>query len=97
MSLRPSHLAGPFVAVVLLLATAAPAAADVVVPDDQIVQGNQCVGVLCADGEAFGVGNPPLTAKSDDTPGIRFVQTRPSTPLRPGTSAATRASSSSRT
>jgi len=73
VSLRPSHLAGPFVSAVLLLAAAAPAAADVVVPDNQIVQGKQCVGVLCAGGEVF--GQPPLTVKSENTPGIRFVQT----------------------
>ena len=55
----PLRLAGPFAALVLLLAAAAPAAADVVVPDDQIVQGKQCVGVLCLNGEAF--GDPLLT------------------------------------
>jgi hypothetical protein len=72
--LRPSHLAGPFASLVLLLAAAAPArAADTVVVGNQIVQGKQCVGVLCADGEVF--GGPSLTAKSSDTPGIRFVQT----------------------
>ena len=37
------------------------------------MQGKQCVGVLCADGEVF--GDPPLTTKSADSPGIRFVQT----------------------
>ena len=69
----PLRLAVPFAALVLLIATAAPAAADVVVPDDQIVQGKQCVGVLCVNGEAF--GNPLLTVKSADTPGIRLLQT----------------------
>ncbi len=69
----PLRLAGPLAALVLLLAAAAPAAADVVVPDDQIVQGKQCVGVLCLNGEAF--GDPLLTVKSADTPGIRLLQT----------------------
>lgn len=70
----PLRLAGPFAAVVLLFAAAAPArAADTVVVGNQIVQGNQCVGLLCADGEVF--GGPTLQAKSDNTPGLRFVQT----------------------
>jgi len=74
VSLRRLRLAGPFASLVLLLAAAAPArAADTVVAGNQIVQGNQCVGVLCADGEVF--GQPPLTIKSGNTPGIRFVQT----------------------
>ena len=34
-----------------------------VVTGNQIVQGKQCVGVLCIDGEAF--GDLPLTMKSD--------------------------------
>jgi hypothetical protein len=33
---------------------AAPAAADVVVPDDQIVQGSVCAGPACVDNESFG-------------------------------------------
>jgi hypothetical protein len=36
------------------LGIAAPAQADTVVPDDQIVQGSQCVGAECVNGENFG-------------------------------------------
>jgi hypothetical protein len=38
------------------LATCAslPATAVTVVPDDQVVQGSQCVGTACVDGESFG-------------------------------------------
>jgi hypothetical protein len=57
----------------LALIPAATASADVVVPDDQIVVGKQCVGVLCADGEVF--SNLALKLKSGDTPGINLVQT----------------------
>ncbi len=38
----------------LAAASATPAAADVVVPDDHIVQGSQCIGFDCVDGESFG-------------------------------------------
>lgn len=38
----------------LLLLQAAGARADVVVPDDQIVQGSQCVGLDCVENENFG-------------------------------------------
>src|SRR4051794_41127304 len=74
MSLRPHHR----IAVVALtgglaLLTASAARADVVVGDDQIVVGKQCVGVLCVDGEVF--SNVPLRVKSGDTPGINLVQT----------------------
>jgi hypothetical protein len=57
----------------LALIPAATASADVVVPDDQLVVGKQCVGVLCADGEVF--SNLALKLKSGDTPGINLVQT----------------------
>ena len=74
MSLRPSRFAGPLAAAILLLAAAAPArAADTVVAGNQIVQGKQCVGGLCTDGESF--SNLPLLLKSPDTPGLRLDQT----------------------
>ena len=74
MSLRPHHRFAVFALVGgLALIPAATASADVVVPDDQIVVGKQCVGVLCADGEVF--SNLALKLKSGDTPGINLVQT----------------------
>jgi hypothetical protein len=60
-------------AVVLLLAVAAPAVADNVVADDQIVQGQLCVGTPCVNGEVF--ASPAVRVKVDDTPGINLVQT----------------------
>jgi hypothetical protein len=72
--LRPSRFAGPLAAAILLLAAAAPArAADTVVAGNQIVQGKQCVGALCLDGESF--SNLPLLLKAPDTPGLRLLQT----------------------
>jgi hypothetical protein len=58
---------------VLPLLAAAPALADNVVADDQIVQGNLCVGVPCVNGEVF--GSPALRVKTDDTPTLDLVQT----------------------
>ncbi|HWI72392.1 MAG TPA: hypothetical protein VNT55_10585 [Baekduia sp.] len=58
---------------VLLLMPAAASAADTVVAGNQIVQGFQCVGAPCADGEAM--AGPKIFEKSDDTPGIRLLQT----------------------
>ncbi len=55
------------------LLPAATARADVMVADDQIVNGKQCIGVPCADGEAF--SGPGLMLKSANTPGINLVQT----------------------
>jgi hypothetical protein len=57
----------------LTLIPAATASADVVVADDQLVTGKQCIGVLCANGEAF--SQLALKLKSADTPGISLVQT----------------------
>jgi hypothetical protein len=57
----------------IALAPAARAAADVVVPDDQILNGKQCIGVLCTNGESF--TNLGLKLKSADTPGVSLVQT----------------------
>jgi Collagen triple helix repeat (20 copies) len=51
-----------------------PAAwADTVVPGNQEVQGSQCVGPTCANGETF--GGPGLYVKATDSPGIRLLQT----------------------
>ncbi|WP_051471631.1 hypothetical protein [Patulibacter minatonensis] len=50
---RPRLLALP-VTTLALLALPAVAAADAVVPDDQIVQGSACVGLDCVDNESFG-------------------------------------------
>lgn len=52
---------------------AVPASADVVVADDQIVNGNSCFGTECVNGEVFGPA--PLLLKTTDTPAIRFNQT----------------------
>jgi hypothetical protein len=57
----------------LALIPAATANADVVVADDQLVTGRQCIGVLCANGEVF--SQMGLKLKSADTPGIGLVQT----------------------
>ena len=74
MPLRLSRLAGSLACTAALLAAAAPArAADTVVVGNQIVQGKQCVGALCIDGETF--SNLPLLLKSPDTPGVRLEQT----------------------
>ena len=64
----------PVIVLATLGTTASAAhAVDTVVPNNQIVQGFQCVGALCVDGEPF-LG-PTLMSKSDDTPGLRLVQT----------------------
>jgi hypothetical protein len=68
MTARP--IVAALAALVLLPAAAR---ADVVVPDDQIVTGKQCVGALCADNEVF--ANPAFRVKVGDTPGINLVQT----------------------
>ena len=60
-------------AVVLMLAATVPAVADNVVADDQIVQGQLCVGTPCVNGEVF--ASPAVRVKVDDTPGINLVQT----------------------
>ena len=59
----------------LLVASAAPAAhaADTVIVGNHIVQGFQCVGAPCANGESM--SGPKILAKSDDTPGVRLFQT----------------------
>jgi hypothetical protein len=53
--MRP-HLARLALTALLALpaVVAAPAAADTVVPDDQVVQGSQCLGLDCVDNESFG-------------------------------------------
>src|ERR1044071_9364301 len=50
----------------------AVASADTVVPNTQIVQGAQCLGPLCADGDAL--GGPQMWIKNNDTPGVRLLQ-----------------------
>jgi hypothetical protein len=59
-------------AALLGAAAATPAHADTVVPDDQIVQGSQCIGLDCVNNESFGfdtlrlkTNNPRITF--DDT------------------------------
>lgn len=61
----------------LAVAAAPVSAADTVVAGNHIVTGKQCVGPLCADGEAFASGLP-LVLKSGDTPGARLLQTNDS-------------------
>jgi uncharacterized coiled-coil protein SlyX len=57
----------------VLLVFASTARADVVVPDDQDVQGSLCAGLACADGEPFGASD---TAKlKSDNPGLLFDDT----------------------
>ena len=64
----------PILTVVALGVTAPAAlAVDVVVPNNQIVQGYQCVGIPCVSGELF--SGPTLMSKSNDTPGLRLFQT----------------------
>jgi hypothetical protein len=65
----------PALAVLLAYATAPAAAlaADAVVPGNQIVQGFQCVGAPCADGEVM--TGLKIFEKSTDTPGLRLLQT----------------------
>jgi hypothetical protein len=57
----------------IVLVFASTARADVVVPDDQDVQGGLCAGLTCADGEPFGTSD---TAKlKSDNPGLLFDDT----------------------
>jgi len=58
----------------LVLVPASASFADTVVPNNQIVQGYQCLGTLCADGEPMS-GGLFLLEKAGDTPGIRLQQT----------------------
>jgi hypothetical protein len=58
------------------LAPSAASAADTVVPNNQIVQGAQCVGPLCAGGEAM--AGMVSWVKTGDTPGVRLLQTNTS-------------------
>lgn len=60
-------------AAVVLLVFASTARADVVVPDDQDVQGSLCAGLTCVDGELFGASDT-AKLKSDD-PGLLFDDT----------------------
>jgi hypothetical protein len=60
-------------AAAVLLVFASSARADVVVPDNQEVQGNLCAGVTCAGGEPFGASDT-AKLKSDD-PGLLFDDT----------------------
>jgi len=55
-----------------VLAPVAALGADTVVANNQIVQGFQCLGPTCADGEAM--SGPLLWEKSNDTPGVRLAQ-----------------------
>lgn len=57
----------------LTLSIAVNAAADNVIADDQIVQGNECLGPSCANGESFGAIE--FIIKADDTPVTRLLQT----------------------
>src|SRR3954454_19118833 len=68
---RFARIAAPVAATLLL--TAGAASADTVIPNTQIVQGFQCLGPLCADGEPM--GGPYFWEKSANTPGMRLVQT----------------------
>jgi hypothetical protein len=55
LTCHPSRRAVISLSAALILAlAAAPARADNVIADDQIVQGSQCVGLDCIDGESFG-------------------------------------------
>jgi hypothetical protein len=76
MTLRPVSLA---VALGLLAIQPPTALADQVVADDQIVQGNLCVGVACADGELFSLvgeilikGGNPIIRFSDNSGVVRL-------------------------
>ena len=68
-------------AVACLLAVAPAASADAVTPDDSIVQGSQCIGTDCADGELFDLDT--LLKLKSGTPRLKFEDT--STGLFPGT------------
>src|SRR5215510_3006421 len=57
----------------LVITTPRSALADNVVADDQIVQGNLCVGTTCANGEVFDTGGE-IKLKGTD-PSIRFIDT----------------------
>lgn len=61
---------------VALLAALAPTAmaVDTVVPNNQIVQGFQCVGAACLNNEPM-IAGPTMVSKSTDTPGLRLFQT----------------------
>lgn len=65
----------PVVVASLALAAvfAVPASADVLVADDQIVDGNSCIGLECVVDEVFDAR--PLMLKTVDTPAVRFNQT----------------------
>src|SRR3954454_17743359 len=54
MPMRARAVSAAALAVPLPLAAASAAPADTVVPDDQIVQGSQCVGPDCVNNESFG-------------------------------------------
>jgi hypothetical protein len=71
--IRRGLVAAAAFATLLMLVWSAPATADNVVADDQVVQGKLCVGTPCIDGESF--ANPALRVKVDDTPAINLVQT----------------------
>ena len=60
-------------AAAVLLVFASTARADVVVPDDQDVQGSLCAGLTCADGEVFGPSDT-VKLKTED-PGLLFDDT----------------------
>ena len=57
---------------VLFLVLSLPVAADQVILDDLIIDGSQCVGQSCADGEVFDFDTIKLKSP---TPLIRFVDT----------------------
>ncbi|MGE0822677.1 MAG: hypothetical protein AB7G75_06125 [Candidatus Binatia bacterium] len=77
LSLRTHHrycLSLTGLLIVLGFSRVSPLQADVIVPDDQIVQGDLCVGSTeCVNGESF--PDFDLKIKFSDTPGLRFDQT----------------------
>jgi hypothetical protein len=73
MPVRLPRALAPLALLLLPAVVPAVSAADTVVPGNQIVQGFQCVGATCANGETQ--TGPTLMSKSTDTPGLRLLQT----------------------
>jgi Collagen triple helix repeat (20 copies) len=71
----PHRLALLSLSGLVAVALAAPVArGDTVVPGNQEVQGFQCLGPTCANGESFAVNSPLLLIKDPNTPGIRLME-----------------------
>jgi hypothetical protein len=70
------HALLSLVAVLAAVAVAPVARADTVVPGNQEVQGYQCLGPTCSNGETFPTGASGLyqLIKATDSPGIRLAQ-----------------------